>query len=320
VHHWSVELLFVMDPIERVLPAVDTTWALIRSAQILGHRTQVAQASSLSLLGGTPHVRSRPVKVPGNGTTHFEYLGPAEFRRVDSFQCVWLRTDPPFDLTYVETTWLLDRVDRRKTLLVNEPGGIRGANEKLYALRFPQFSPPSLVTSELALLQAFVEEHREAVLKPLDAAGGSGILFAQRGMRGLRSLLEVATRGGRRCEAQAYLPGATHGDKRILLLDGEPLGAILRVHGEGEERNNLHLGGHAQSASLDREDRAIVEALAPSLRADGLYFVGIDVIGGKLTEVNVTSPTCIQEMQQFDGEDYCGRVIRWCQERLPTGS
>src|SRR5690606_26334682 len=136
--------------------------------------------------------------------------------------CVWLRTDPPFDLTYVETTCLLDRVDRRKTLLVNEPAGVRGANEKLYALRFPELSPPSLVTSDLTPLAALVEEHQEAVLEPLDSAGGSGILFVQRGLRGLRALLEVATRGGRRCEAQACLPGATRGDKRILLLDGEP--------------------------------------------------------------------------------------------------
>ncbi|MDQ3266983.1 MAG: glutathione synthase [Myxococcota bacterium] len=314
-----MELLFLMDPLERAQPNADTTYALLRAAHTLGLRTQVGLASSLSLVGGTPMVRSRAVRVPGGPGAHFEYLGPPQHRRVDSFGCAWLRTDPPFNLAYVESTWILDRVDRKRTLLVNDPTGIRGANEKLYGLRFPQLCPPSLVTADRGLLLAFVAEHREVVLKPLDAAGGSGILFAQQGMRGLNSLLEVATEGGRRCEAQAYLAGASQGDKRILLLDGAPLGAILRVHGEGEERNNLHLGGHAESASLDRADREIIEALAPALREDGLYFVGIDVIGGKLTEVNVTSPTGIQEMSQFDGEDYAARVIRWCQERAADG-
>lgn len=319
MHDGEVELLFLMDPLERAQPNADTTYALLRAAHTLGLRTQVGLASSLSLVGGTPMVLSRPVRVPGGAGAPFEYLGPAEHRRVDSFGCAWLRTDPPFNLAYVESTWILDRVDRRRTLLINDPTGIRGANEKLYGLRFPQLCPPSLVTSDRGLLRSFVEEHREVVLKPLDAAGGSGILFAQLGMRGLTALLEVATEGGRRCEAQAYLAGASQGDKRILLLDGEPLGAILRVHGEGEERNNLHLGGHAESASLDRRDREIIETLAPALREDGLVFVGIDVIGGKLTEVNVTSPTGIQEMSQFDGEDYAARVIRWCQERAADG-
>jgi glutathione synthase len=162
-----------------------------------------------------------------------------------------------------------------------------------------------------------VEKHGEAVLKPLDASGGEGIVFASRDMRGLVALIELATRRGARCEAQAYLPGASKGDKRILLLDGEVLGALLRVHGPGEERNNLHLGGRAERAQLTAEDRRIVETIAPSLKRDGLVFVGIDVIDGYLTEVNVTSPTGIQELERLEGEDPTGVVIDWCERSAP---
>lgn len=312
-----VDLLFVMDPLEQALPDKDTSYALMRSAARLGHRCHVALDSSVSLDGTVPWASTREVAVPGREGAPFEYLSAAALRRIDSFRCVWIRTDPPFDLAYVEVTWILERVDRSKTLVVNDPAGIRGANEKLYALRFPELCPPSLVSSDRRLLRQFVEKHQEVVLKPLGGAGGSGILFAQQGMRGLNALIEVATEGGRRCEAQAYVQGAVQGDKRILLLEGEPLGAILRVHGAGEERNNLHLGGHAEPATLDSSDRTIVAALAPALVRDGLHFTGIDVIGGKLTEVNVTSPTGIQEMERFDGRDLCVQVIRWCEANVP---
>lgn len=310
-----MDFLFVMDPLERINPHTDTTWALMKSTRARGHRTFFTRGADLSLTQGRAFARAREVQVPGVSGP-FSYVGEPTVRAVEGFAVAWLRTDPPFDLRYVETTWLLDTVDRRKTLLVNDPAGVRGANEKLYALRFAPFSPPTLVTADLDALKEFVRAHREVVLKPLMGAGGEGILFAHQEMRGLNALLEVAVAGGRRTLAQAYLPAADQGDLRVLLLDGTVLGAVLRVHGEGEERNNLHLGGSAVQGALEPKTLEIVAALGPSLRADGLSFVGIDVIGGFLTEVNVTSPTGIQEMERLDGVDRCAQVIAWCEAKV----
>lgn len=311
-------MLFLMDPLERAHPDKDTTWALMREARLRGHRTFFASADDLALEGrGDPWVRARPVAIPPSGAA-FTWEGEPAYREVSSFPIVWLRTDPPFDGKYVEATWLLERVDRSRCRVLNDPAGVRGANEKLYALRFPQVCPTTIVTADRARLRDFVEEHGEVVLKSLAGYAGEGILFAQAGMRGLNALLEAATAGGRRCEAQVYLPEATGGDKRILLLDGEPLGAVLRVHGAGEERNNLHLGGSAARAPLDERDLAIVRAVGPQLKADGLVFVGIDVIGGRLTEVNVTSPTGIQELEALEGPGAVAKVIAWCEAHAPA--
>lgn len=311
--------LFIMDPLEKVNPATDTTYALMRAAARRGHSLHFAEARDLSLVGGTPHVSSREVELlpPGEGPL-FRWRGEASFRDVSSFPLVWLRTDPPFDAAYLEATWILDRVDRSRCRVINDPVGIRGANEKLYALHFPELCPPTLVSSDRGLLRRFVEEHGEVVFKPPEGHAGSGILFAHSKMRGLGALIEVATRDGMRTEVQAYLPASTQGDKRILLLDGEPLGAVLRVHGPGEERNNLHLGGTAAKTSLDDDDWRIVRTVAPRLRQDGLVFVGLDVIGGKLTEVNVTSPTGIQELETLDGPGGCDRVIEWTERNAPA--
>jgi glutathione synthase len=308
-----VDLLFVMDPLEAVQPAVDTSWALMRCAGARGHTPWAAHPSTLSLEGGTPWVLAQPVRVPAPDGGPFALTGQAQWREVSFFPIVWLRKDPPFDLAYVEATWILDRVDPGRCRVVNDPTGIRAANEKLYALRFPELCPPTLVTSDRSRLRDFVERHGEVVFKPLDAAGGAGILFASKDMRGLSALIEVATRGGARCEAQAYLPGAEDGDKRVLFLDGQVLGAVLRVHGPGEERNNLHLGGTAVSTTLSPADRRIAEVLGPALQQDGLVLVGIDVIDGMLTEVNVTSPTGLQELERLEGRDVCGAVIDWCE-------
>jgi glutathione synthase len=222
-------------------------------------------------------------------------------------------------MAYVELTWILDRVDRRKTLLINNPCAVRDANEKLYALHFPELCPPTLVTSDRALLFEFLERHREVVFKPLDAGGGEGILFGDVRMRGARALIDAVTAGGKRTLAQAYLSSASEGDTRVLLLDGQALGAVRRVHGAGEERNNLHLGGSAEPAPMTPAMQRIVRTIAPKLREDGLFFVGIDVIGDKLTEINVTSPTGIQELERLSGQPLCDQVIAWCETRRPSG-
>ncbi len=305
-----------MDPLDQVQPALDTTYALMRSAGMRGHRVWYAAASALALEGGLPRVVAREVQVPpAPGVWRWE--GEERELPLEHFQTVWLRTDPPFDSRYLEATWILDRVDPMRTQVVNHPTGVRGANEKLYAQRFAALGPPTLVTSNRKRLREFVRQYQAVVLKPIDGRGGEGILFAEEGMRGLTAVIETATSGGHRTVAQAYLPAATEGDKRILLLEGSFLGAVLRVHGEGEERNNLHLGGSARKTVLTEEDEKIIAALGPSLREDGLVFVGIDVIGGKLTEVNVTSPTGIQEIEQLEGRDLSGEVIAWCEQHAP---
>lgn len=312
-----MEMLFIMDPLEGVSPDQDTTYALMREAERRGHALYFAQARSLSQRGGTPWITARPVSVRVEGAL-FAWRGDPVDREVASFPAVWLRSDPPFDEAYLEATWILERVDRSRSLVLNDPVGVRAANEKLYALRFPEVCPTTLVTRDVRLLKDFVDAHGEVVLKPLAGHAGEGILFAQKGMRGLNALLEVSVAAGR-TEAQVYLPEADKGDKRILLLDGEPLGAVLRLHAPGEERNNLHLGGEALPSELDDDDRRIIAAVAPQLRRDGLYFVGLDVIGGKLTEVNVTSPTGIQEIEALSGPGPCRRVIDWVEEKAPRG-
>ena len=302
-----------MDPLEKSDPDKDTTWALMREAGARGHATFFADAGDLSLRGGTPWVRCREVLVEDS---RFTWRGEANWREVSDFPLVWLRTDPPFDHHYVEATWILEMVDRSRCRVLNDPTGVRGASEKLYALHFPELCPPTLVTSDRKLLRDFVLEHGEAVLKSIRGYAGEGILFADARMRGLNAQIEAATLQGR-CEAQAFLPEASAGDKRILLLDGEPIGAVLRVHAEGEERNNLHLGGRSVKATLDEDDVRIVRTLAPRLRKDGLIFVGLDVIGGRLTEVNVTSPTGIQEIEDHDGPGAVAKVIDWCERNRP---
>jgi len=216
---------------------------------------------------------------------------------------VWIRTDPPFDRRYFYATLLLDYLPAT-TRVVNRPSGIRNWNEKLAALHYPQFAPATLVTNDAARLDAFAKQHGRIVIKPVDGFGGKGIVFY--GGDGDAATIDTA---GRWVIAQQYLPAARDGDKRILLLDGEPLGAILRVHADGEELNNLDAGGSAHPAELDSSDREICAALKPGLIEQGIRFAGIDIIGGRLIEVNVTSPTGLQELCRFTGENHHHRIV-----------
>ena len=313
-----MDMLFVMDPPEQVHPGTDSTYALIRAAGARGHVAWVATPETVGLEGGTPVALAFPVEIPGPDAP-LAPRGRARRLPVEAFPVTWLRPDPPFDVPYLELTWILDHVDRGRALIVNDPAGVRSTNEKLWALRFPELCPPTLVTADVARLRAFVEQAGEVVLKPIETAGGDGVLFAGKKMRGLAALLESATRDGR-CLAQTYLPAAAGGDKRVLVLDGQPLGAVLRVHAKGEERNNLHLGGSAHRSELDAADRRIVQAIGPYLRAAGLLFVGIDVIDGKLIEVNVTSPTGLQELARLSGIDGADRAIALCEARAPAAA
>jgi len=297
-------IAFVMDPIEKVDIGADTSFALMLEAQRRGHRVYYAAPEDLGIDAGRVTVRVQRAKLRREAGRHVE-LEPARLVPVDDeFDLVFQRKDPPVDADYVTVTQILSLCRRARVL--NRPEGILGANEKLYALHFPELMPTTCVTRDRPKLIEFMKEMGgEMIVKPLHGKGGEGIFHVRQDDRNLFSILEQSTGFGTRWTmAQRYVPAVRKGDKRILLVEGKPLGAVLRVPAEDETRSNLHVGGRPVKAVIDEHDRRIIERIAPRLRQDGLFFVGIDVIGGLLTEVNVTSPTGIQEMNALDGVHY----------------
>lgn len=301
-------MAFVMDAIETVDIAADTTFALMLEAQRRGHELLYLQLHDLGVRGGQAVARAAPISLRREPGRHFT-LGQPRLLALDEADFVFQRKDPPVDAAYAAATQILSLC--RRALVRNDPRSLLSANEKLYALHFADLMPATLVSREMAALLNFLEEQGgQMVVKPLDGKAGEGIFHLRPGDPNLHSILEQSTAfGARWAMAQAYLPEVRRGDKRILLLEGEPLGAVLRVPAEGESRANFHAGGRAARAGLDPEDRRIIERIAPRLRADGLFFVGIDVIGGRLTEINVTSPTGLQEMNALDGARYEERIL-----------
>jgi glutathione synthase len=309
-------MAFVMDPIRSIDIHGDTTFALMLEAQRRGHRIVCVDPGDLGVDGGRVVAKVFPVTLRREVGRHADVGEP---RRADldaEFDVVFQRKDPPVDEAYVTATQILALLGR--ALVWNRPAGILGANEKLYALHFADLMPETLVARETREFLDFLDRmDGEMIVKPLGGRGGEGIFHVRRDDRNLYSILEQTTRFGTRLAmAQRYLPAVRRGDKRILLLEGEPLGAVLRVPAESEVRANLHVGGRPEKATLDADDRRIVERLRPWLERDGLHFVGIDVIGGRLTEVNVTSPTGIQEMNALDGACYEERVIERIEQRI----
>jgi glutathione synthase len=250
-------------------------------------------------------------------TPHY-HLGDFVTGRLEDFDSVWMRKDPPFDMKFFFATHLLSLIDRSKCFVMNNPDGLREANEKLYALRFPEQIPQTLVSSDMQRLREFMDElGGEMIIKPLDGAGGSGVFYLNQQDRNTNSILEAATDNGRRLiMGQRYLPEIRQGDKRIIVLNGEPLGAVLRVPLESETRGNIHVGGQCVKTEVTARDREICGALSPLLRADGLYFAGLDVIGSFLTEVNVTSPTGIQEINALDGVCLESQVVDFVEAQV----
>jgi len=315
-----LRLGFVMDPLPAINIDKDTTFVFLLEAQSRGHEIFYIAPRDLALLRATPQARFRPVTVRRTAGDHFT---PGEPRREDLtfFDAIFLRKDPPFDLDFFFDTHIASMIDQKRTLVINDPRGLREANEKLYALHFPDVVPESLVTSDVRRLKEFlVDLGGEMIIKPLDACGGAGVFHVQRGDRNLNSILEFATaESRRRVMAQRYLPEVRQGDKRIILIDGEARGAILRVPSEEEHRSNLHVGGSAVACELTPRDREICARVGPKLREDGLVFVGLDVIGDYLTEVNVTSPTGVQEITALYGTRLEVEMIDWVEraaERL----
>lgn len=301
---------FLMDPLEQVLVHHDTTFALMRSAQSRGHRLLSFGQEALFHVGGQVHALVREVEVFEEQGHHFRVVAEHEVP-LGVLDVLWLRKDPPVDIPFLHATQLVEATGGRAPVYVNSPAGLRTANEKLWALHFPELTPETLVSRDLAQLRAFIDESAEGViLKPVDGHGGEGVVLLRRGDRNAPSVLELLTARGREwVVAQAYVTAAREGDKRILLLEGEPLGAILRVPLETENRANMAVGGQPVKSALTGRDREICAHLAPALRREGLVFVGIDVIGDFLIEVNVTSPTGLAELARLDGGDPAGRIL-----------
>ena len=296
--------LFVIDPIARLNPAKDSSVALMQAAQRAGVPVWVATLADLSagpaaseaVAGHSCWVQATPV----TSCEPWYAVGEPQLLPLQRFGAVWMRKDPPVDEAYLYATHLLELAERQGVRVLNRPSALRAWNEKLSALRWSHLMAPTLVASQVESLAAFVFDHGEVVLKPLGGRAGQGVVFAAAGTPGLRALLELVTaQQTLPVMVQAFLPGVAAGDKRILLVDGEPLGAVNRVPSGGEFRSNLAVGGQPQATELSAAERAICAELAPSLRAEGLFFVGIDVIDGRLSEINVTSPTGIREVERL---------------------
>jgi len=291
-----------MDPIERVNIEADTTFMLMLEAQARGHGLFIYAADKLALNEGRVLARGRSANLRSVKGDHHT-SGEAEVRDMSEFDVVLMRQDPPFDLAYITATYFLEMI-HPATLVVNDPAEVRNAPEKLFVTGFPGLQPPTLITSDAEALHEFHVRQGDIVLKPLYGGAGSGVVKLKADDPNLDALLELHAMIGREpVIAQKFIPAVSKGDKRILLVDGEPIGAINRIPGEGQVRSNLARGGRAEAVGLTARDREICEAIGGALRARGLLFVGIDVIGDYLTEINVTSPTGAQQLKRFGGAD-----------------
>src|SRR5713226_3858606 len=305
----------IMDPIATINIDKDTTFVLMLELQERGHEVYYMELEDLFIRGGMPRSRFRRLCI-SRETPHYQ-LGEFATGALEDFNVILMRKDPPFDMEFFFATHLLSLVNERKCFVMNHPKGLREANEKLYALRFPEQIPQTLVSSDLQRLKDFMMElGGEMIIKPLDGCGGSGVFYLNQQDRNTNAILEAATNNGQKLiMAQRYLPEIREGDKRIIVLDGEPLGAVLRVPLDSDNRGNIHVGGQCVRAELTSRDQEICQALAPMLRSDGLYFVGLDVIGSFLTEVNVTSPTGIQEINALNDVRLESQVIDFIEGR-----
>jgi len=302
-----MKIAFQMDPIQTVNINADSTFRIAEEAQARGHELFFYTPDDLAFQEGK-------VTAHGQYFTVQRFQGqPADLSEMQhvnlvEFDVVWLRQDPPFDMHYITTTHLLDLI-HPDTLVVNDPFWVRNYPEKLLVLRFPDLTPPTTIARDLETIKSFKETHGDVILKPLYGNGGAGVFRLDRNDRNLASLHEVFTGFSREpLIVQKFLPDVSNGDKRVILVDGEPIGAINRVPANGETRSNMHVGGRPEKVGLTERDREICAAIGPLLREKGQIFVGIDVIGDYLTEINVTSPTGIQELERFDGINVAEKI------------
>jgi glutathione synthase len=298
----TLKVAIQMDPVERINIDTDTTFLMMMEAQARGHSLFVYTADKLSQDEGRILARGRSLNLQAVKGDHHR-LGEMEVRDLAEEDVVLMRQDPPFDMAYITATHFLERI-HPKTLVVNNPAEVRNAPEKLFVTGFEGVQPPTLITSDVEAIYEFRERHGDMVLKPLYGGGGSGVVRLKPDDPNLDALLELHAMIGReQLVAQKFIPAVSKGDKRVLLIDGEPVGAINRVPAEGQVRSNLARGGRAEAVELTARDLELCAIIGPELKRRGLLFVGIDVIGDFMTEINVTSPTGAQQLKRFGGAD-----------------
>ncbi len=311
----TLKVAFQMDPIEAVDINADSSFRIAEEAQARGHELFVYTPDKLAFEEGRVTARGHRAvvrRVEGDHVT----LQPEEKVDLADWDVVWLRQDPPFDMGYITTTHILDMI-HPDTLVVNDPMWVRNYPEKLLVLQFPDLTPPTTIARDIETLKVFKEKHQDIILKPLYGNGGAGVFRLEPGDRNLNSLHELFVGiNNEPLIAQKFLPDVAAGDKRVILIDGEPVGAINRVPAKGETRSNMHVGGRPEKVGLSERDLEICAAIGPLLREKGQIFVGIDVIGGNLTEINVTSPTGIQELERFDGINVAEKIWQAIEKRV----
>lgn len=310
-----MKIAFQMDPIGAVDINADSTFRLAEEAQARGHELFYYLPDQLAYQEGRITARGQDLRVQRVQGDHAE-LGPLREVDLADFDVIWLRQDPPFDMHYITLTHLLDRL-KGQTLVVNDPFWVRNYPEKLLVLDFPDLTPPTAIARDLQTLRDFRDRHGDIILKPLYGNGGAGVFKLAQADGNLASLHELFASFSREpLIVQKYLPDVTKGDKRVILVDGAPVGAINRVPAKGETRSNMHVGGRPEKVGLTDRDREICDRIGPLLREKGQVFVGIDVIGDYLTEINVTSPTGIQELERFDGVNVAEKIWQAIEARL----
>ena len=302
-----MKIAFQMDPITSVDINADSSFRIAEEAQARGHELFYYSPDHLAYEEGEITARGHSMVVRREQGNHVD-LGPFERVKLKDFDVVWLRQDPPFDMHYITSTHLLDRLSP-DTLVVNDPFWVRNYPEKLLVLDFPDLTPPTTIARDLETIKEFKAKHGDVILKPLYGNGGAGVFRLDANDRNLTSLHELFTGFSREpLIVQKFLPDVSNGDKRVILVNGEPVGAINRVPAAGETRSNMHVGGRPEKIGLTERDLEICAAIGPLLREKGQIFVGIDVIGDYLTEINVTSPTGIQELERFDGVNIAEKI------------
>ena len=314
----SIRLGVIMDPIGSIKIGKDSTFAMLLEAQSRGWELHYLEQGDLFLHGDQCHGRSRRLRVFDDAAGWFAFDGE-QTGPLDRLDAVLMRKDPPFDMEYVYTTYLLEQAELAGCLVVNRPGSLRDANEKLFTARFPQCCPPTLVTRRPGDIRAFLAEHRDIILKPLGGMGGASVFRIASGDPNIGVIIETLTgHGSQFTMAQRFLPEISAGDKRILMVDGQPVAyALARIPAPGETRGNLAAGGSGRGVPLSERDRWIAAQVGPELQTRGILFAGLDVIGDYLTEINVTSPTCIRELDREFGLNIAAELLDCIEQRLP---
>lgn len=313
----AIKLGIVMDPIQSIHLKKDTSFAMLEEAQRRGYELYYMEMSDLYLHQGVASATMKRLSVKYDYNHWFDF-GDTIDQPLHELDVILMRKDPPFDTEFIYATYMLERAEEQGTLIVNKPQSLRDANEKLFTAWFAQFTPDTLVTRSATQLRAFHQQHQDVILKPLDGMGGASIFRLKPDDANVGVIIETLTEHGHRfCMAQNYLPEIKNGDKRVLIIDGEPVPYCLaRIPAKGETRGNLAAGGTGEPRPLTETDWEIARAIGPTLKAKGLIFVGLDIIGTHLTEINVTSPTCVREIEAKFDINICGLLMDAIEKRL----